>query len=68
MAADHAQRRGDWHLTMLQANAARAHEPGRNRESAGNFLQGEDGREGRSRRRVRRDGSLGVLCVVDPIR
>ena len=57
-------RRGDWHLTVLYSNTARAHELDRTRDWVVIYFQGEDRPEGRRTIVTERTGSLAGLRVV----
>lgn len=57
-------RRGDWHLTVLYSNTARAHELDRTRDWVVIYFQGEDGPEGRCTVVTQRTGPLAGMRVV----
>jgi Holliday junction resolvasome RuvABC DNA-binding subunit len=57
-------RRGDWHLTALYSNTARAHELDRTRDWVVIYFQDADGPEGRRTVVTERTGSLAGLRVV----
>ena len=57
-------RRGDWHLTALYSNTARAHELDRTRDWVVIYFQDADGPEGRRTIVTERTGSLAGLRVV----
>jgi len=57
-------RRGDWHLTVLCSNTARAHELDRTHDWVVIYFQGTDGPEGRRTVVTERTGSLAGKRVV----
>jgi Holliday junction resolvasome RuvABC DNA-binding subunit len=57
-------RRGDWHLTLLYSNTARAHELDRTRDWVIIYFQDANGPEGRRTVVTERRGSLAGLRVV----
>lgn len=57
-------RRGDWHLTVLYSNTARAHELGRTREWVIIYFHEDDGPEGRRTVVTERHGKLSGKRVV----
>lgn len=57
-------RRGNWHLTVLYSNSARAHELDRTRDWVVIYFQDADGPEGRCTVVTERTGSLAGMRVV----
>lgn len=57
-------RRGEWHLTVLYSNTARAHELGRTRDWVVIYFHDTDGPEGRCTVVTERQGPLDGLRVV----
>ena len=57
-------RRGDWHLTVLHSNTARAHELDRTRDWVVIYFQGTVGPEGRRTVVTEQTGSLAGMRVV----